>query len=916
LGSRAALASLVVILVTAFGAAPALASAPLVWSPPTSADTQTPYGSGRDLTGVACPGVGLCVAMDQDGNAVTSTDPSAGTPTYAVSPVAGPTNANPIACPTTSFCIAVAGSEVYVSQDPGEGTWSSGLSIDQGNTLVGVSCDPTVAVCVAVDGSGNELTTTDPTDASPTWTSKSIDSSLQIDGVSCPSTTLCVAVDEEGNVLTSADPGAVTPIWSSQPIDSQNSLEDVSCAPGTTTCVAVGAGGSDNVFSTTTPGGSWNSAQIDGNAPLRSVSCGSATLCAVGDSNNGNVLVTNDPGDTMPVWSSPAQTVSNGSQIEIGCATSFCVAVDENGDLITSGQEPTSSASTWTSLRLDGFNVLEGVSCPSSSLCAAVDNAGDVLISTNPSAATPTWNIQRKDPGETLQAVSCDPTLSVCVAVDGDGQEVTTTDPTTGPPTWSAPLEIDGSRKLVGVSCPAADLCVAVDTSGYEVTSNDPTDPNPTWTAADIVGPSGSFAGISCPSTGFCAGTVNTSDGWELATSSNPTADPPTWSSGIGDPGVSYSISCLSSSFCLAEGAFNGGEDAAATTDPSDTIPTWDFSFGLSGPVDCPTAALCVAVNAPTAGLGPTATSNQTALLGDEPETAWSSQYNMPTGSNGSGFPPDAISVLYGVSCSSDSFCMAVDGQGNTITGGPGSTLSVTIAGAGAGQVSGSELACTSSCTQSYQNGTDVTLTAASEAGSVFTGWSGGVCSGTGTCQVTMSSDRDVTASFAPLEALSVAVHGSGKVTGSGISCPGTCAHSYASGTAVTLTATPASGWAFVGWSGACTNKTGTCHVTMTQAESVSATFTRIKPPTATITKATTSSQHRSATFAFRATGTVSRFECALDESHPVTRKPPLTTCHSPKAYTGLGKGTYTFMVRGVNAGGTGPAASRTFKIS
>ena len=76
--------------------------------------------------------------------------------------------------------------------------------------------------------------------------------------------------------------------------------------------------------------------------------------------------------------------------------------------------------------------------------------------------------------------------------------------------------------------------------------------------------------------------------------------------------------------------------------------------------------------------------------------------------------------------------------------------------------------------------------------------------------------------------ALSVAKNGagSGTVTSSpaGISCGSTCSANFASGTAVTLTATPASGSAFGGWSGACTG-TGTCSTTMTAARSVTATF-------------------------------------------------------------------------------------------
>jgi hypothetical protein len=162
-----------------------------------------------------------------------------------------------------------------------------------------------------------------------------------------------------------------------------------------------------------------------------------------------------------------------------------------------------------------------------------------------------------------------------------------------------------------------------------------------------------------------------------------------------------------------------------------------------------------------------------------------------------------------------------------TVTKNNGGTSLVTSSPAG--------ISCGTTCAASFVSNTVVTLTATPAQGWLHGTWSG-ACSGTTaqTCQVTMSQARSVTVAFtAQLFQLTVikANGGSSLVTSSppGISCGSTCAASYANTTLVTLTASPASGWVHGTWSGACSATTANpCQVTMTQARSVTATFTAL----------------------------------------------------------------------------------------
>jgi len=175
----------------------------------------------------------------------------------------------------------------------------------------------------------------------------------------------------------------------------------------------------------------------------------------------------------------------------------------------------------------------------------------------------------------------------------------------------------------------------------------------------------------------------------------------------------------------------------------------------------------------------------------------------------------------------------ACSGEASGVADPQTATLTVTKSGTGAGTVASapSGISCGSDCSQVYGVNTTVTLTAAAASGSSFAGWSG-ACTGTGSCSVVMSQARSVTAIFNAVTVatarLSVTKTGAGvgTVTSSpaGISCGTDCSESYSTGTSVTLTAAPAAGSSFGGWSGACTG-TGACTVSMSQARTVTATF-------------------------------------------------------------------------------------------
>src|SRR5262249_18712821 len=121
-------------------------------------------------------------------------------------------------------------------------------------------------------------------------------------------------------------------------------------------------------------------------------------------------------------------------------------------------------------------------------------------------------------------------------------------------------------------------------------------------------------------------------------------------------------------------------------------------------------------------------------------------------------------------------------------------TLTLNTTGSGTGTIA----ATPSSATGLYNAGTVVSLTATPAANSQFVSWTG--CPGTAaSCTVTMNGAATVTATFTLKQyALALTTVGSGAISAT----PSSATGMYNAGTVVSLTATPAAGYQFSGWTG------------------------------------------------------------------------------------------------------------------
>jgi len=681
-------------LLAGLSGAPGSASAS-TWSDAVPVTHQAPFALAGALGGVSCPSLGLCVATDNLGNVVSTTKPEAGTWQRASLVGAGvirrpQTNLGSfgISCPSAELCVTLdRRGDVVSSTSPAGGphAWHAVLvSRLDVSSVAQVSC-PSRRLCVIVTDTGQVATSTDPTGAARAWKVAAVDSSaFSFQSVSCPSIRLCVAVASSGRVFTSTHPAGGRRAWRSRQVESLSSADSaftgVSC-PSTHLCVAVNGYG--HVLFTRNPTGRsrvWR--ETSQFLSAASIACSSERFCVVGGS--GDVAVSTHPTAGAGAWMSVSGFTTAGRAAPtfnaVACrSAALCVAVDSQGEAISSGQ-PTGGRSSWKLAGVDGSNPLLAVACPTASACVAAtdqDSGPDLgsfssdvpalnilASSTSPAGAVGSWSVSR---GIGVQTLSC-PTPSLCVGGDARGNITRTTDPT-GPISGWSPGQVVGPQangcgngtddcqtkyaSISSLSCPNASLCAAFatgDVSGhsYYLSSSSPAGGGSTWK----VDSSPNFAGngISCPSESLCAAI----GGADVATTSTPT-NGRSWTKAPVDAAGLDGISCPSANLCVAV----GNQGSIITSTRPGVAGSWqkatvDAGRLLSG-VTCPTTSKCLAYDR-------------------EGNVVTSSNPTSPTSWTVTNV--DRENDLYGnlvqinaASCPAVHLCVLVDSVGNVITG-------------------------------------------------------------------------------------------------------------------------------------------------------------------------------------------------------------------------------------------------------
>jgi hypothetical protein len=297
-----------------------------------------------------------------------------------------------------------------------------------------------------------------------------------------------------------------------------------------------------------------------------------------------------------------------------------------------------------------------------------------ISVSASPAVAAepPSWSTPARINSTNLTSVSC-PSTSFCVAVDWYGNYLTYNGSS-----WSAPASVGNEDYLTSVSCASASFCAAVDLSGHSLTYNGSSWSTPTL--LDTLGEDQYMYSVSCASSLFCVavdtlGNAMTYNGiswgapvhidsrWLTAVSCPSvsfcmaadvggrvlTYNGSSWSAPASSNAASFSaLSCASESFCIVLSQSAITEETQAFTYNGSS---WSTPVSIDGPgegvpaLSCSSASFCVAMD-----------DNGYAM------TYNGDSWNSPTRVKDTGYG------VHSASCSSSAFCVVVDGGGYEVT--------------------------------------------------------------------------------------------------------------------------------------------------------------------------------------------------------------------------------------------------------
>ncbi|HZZ97606.1 MAG TPA: hypothetical protein VFE19_11335 [Jatrophihabitantaceae bacterium] len=484
--------------------------------------------------------------------------------------------------------------------------------------------------------------------------------------ISCSSRSFCLAGGANGDVREWDGQR-----WRQQTVlaNDNSPIADMQCI-SSTFCAAAVDSREGGYRPATFDGTRWTEADFVEGVGAGDISCVSSQMCML-ISNEGQYQRWNGSR-----WT-PARKLDRSIQVghgTVSCATARrCIAVIGEGEVFGY------NGSSWRASLSDPIGRLAALQCPSTSWCLGINSSGrwTRLVHSR-------WT-KRSSFGTRTVELSC-PSTGFCISTDSAGGVYAYRHGR-----WHARHKIDATFPLVDVSCLSRSFCAAVTYSGDSVirAAGRWQRPQPTDPAF------GSLADVSCPTRAFCAA-VDFSGGqlhFNRSRWSAPKRVPR-------EPDALQSVSCPSVSFCMAV------SDIGYTTR---TQHTWAAPTRLhSGifEVSCASRRFCVAstfddellrydgqgwrkiTNTDVGALSCAARSNFCMAISDQGDYVVIHRDSVSAAQD----TGDSAGFFDAVSCSSNSFCGAIDGNGRTLEWSRGAwTAPVTNSGG-----SFSALSCTS----------------------------------------------------------------------------------------------------------------------------------------------------------------------------------------------------------------------------